>query len=96
MILSPHGPRRPTGRPGTAAGGDYPPAARGTCELGHWVSTNRGFATQAPSGRERLAEIIGATSVCADLPDLRMLLGRTVIAASGLSVFYREAVLGKR
>jgi drug/metabolite transporter (DMT)-like permease len=31
-----------------------------------------------------------------DLPDLWMLLGCTVIVVSGLFVFYREAVLGKR
>jgi drug/metabolite transporter (DMT)-like permease len=34
--------------------------------------------------------------VFGDLPDLWMLLGCTVIVASGLFVFYREAVLGKR
>ena len=30
-----------------------------------------------------------------DLPDVWMLLGCTVIVASGLFVFYREAMLGK-
>jgi drug/metabolite transporter (DMT)-like permease len=34
--------------------------------------------------------------VFGDLPDIWMLLGCTVIVASGLFVFYREAVLGKR
>jgi drug/metabolite transporter (DMT)-like permease len=34
--------------------------------------------------------------VFGDLPDLWMLLGCTVIVASGLFVFHREAVLGKR
>ncbi len=34
--------------------------------------------------------------VFGDLPDVWMLLGCTVIVASGLFVFYREAVLGKR
>jgi drug/metabolite transporter (DMT)-like permease len=34
--------------------------------------------------------------VFGDLPDRWMLLGCTVIVASGLFVFYREAVLGKR
>jgi drug/metabolite transporter (DMT)-like permease len=34
--------------------------------------------------------------VFGDLPDLWMLVGCTVIVASGLFVFYREAVLGKR
>jgi hypothetical protein len=34
--------------------------------------------------------------VCGDLPDVWMLLGCTLIVASGLFVFYREAVLGKR
>jgi len=34
--------------------------------------------------------------VFGDLPDLWMLLGCTVIVASGLFVFHREAVLGER
>jgi len=40
--------------------------------------------------------LIAGYFVFGDLPDVWMLLGCTVIVASGLFVFYREAVLGKR
>jgi drug/metabolite transporter (DMT)-like permease len=40
--------------------------------------------------------LIAGYFVFGDRPDVWMLLGCTVIVASGLFVFYREAVLGKR
>jgi drug/metabolite transporter (DMT)-like permease len=40
--------------------------------------------------------LIAGWFVFGDLPDIWMLLGCTVIVASGLFLFYREAVLGKR
>jgi drug/metabolite transporter (DMT)-like permease len=40
--------------------------------------------------------LIAGYFVFGDVPDVWMLLGCTVIVASGLFVFYREAVLGKR
>jgi drug/metabolite transporter (DMT)-like permease len=40
--------------------------------------------------------LIAGYLVFGDLPDRWMLLGCTVIVGSGLFVFYREAVLGKR
>jgi drug/metabolite transporter (DMT)-like permease len=40
--------------------------------------------------------LIAGYLVFGDVPDVWMLIGCTVIVASGLFVFYREAVLGKR